>query len=304
MERLADALAARLAAVEDAVAAFLLDPSNQRPHERYGRQPLCYQPEAAAAREPALRLLRAAQTSDARALLDYVAAVASAAYATVPGAAPRPLRADGGTDTPRQPVEPCFAGRPSAAVVREDGWSPRVADVVSRAGALAAKGGDDAFLALRVDARDGRTTYARYVYGALALAAPKFRAAVDAALGPFGAVSHAPLKPSARCRGRRGAPAGDEPAAADVLDALSSAVAVDGHDALERAHAALVARHEAAGPPLDRRRQSSHDAVQRILFEGVVCEVRFALGPARETTSGMAPSNKTSLSRSHRRRFG
>jgi hypothetical protein len=56
-------------------------------------------------------------------------------------------------------------------------------------------------------------------------------------------------------------------------------VAVDGHHALERAHAALVARHEAVGPPLDRRRQSSHDAVQRILFEGVVCEVRFALGP-------------------------
>ena len=198
----------------------------------------------------------------------------------MPGAAPRPLRADGGADAPRQPVEPCFAGKPSAAVVREDAWSPRVADVVARAGALAAKGGDDAFLALRVDARDGRTTYARYVYGALALAAPKFRAAVDAALGPFGAVSHAPLKPSARCRGRRGAPPGDEPAAADVLDALSSAVAVDGHDALERARAALVARHEAAGPPLDRRMQSSHDAVQRILFEGVVCEVRFALGRA------------------------
>ncbi|KAH8053479.1 hypothetical protein JL720_14688 [Aureococcus anophagefferens] len=133
MERLADALAARLAAVEDAVAAFLLDPSNQRPHERYGRQPLCYQPEAAA-REPALRLLRAAQTSGARSRL-----------------------------------------------------------------------------------RRGR-----------------------------------------RVRG--------------VRDAR-----------------ARVARHEAAGPPLDRRRQSSHDAVQRILFEGVVCEVRFALGPVRETTSGMAP---------------
>ncbi|KAH8049321.1 hypothetical protein JL720_15628 [Aureococcus anophagefferens] len=214
--------------------------------------------------------------------LDYVAAVASAAYATVPGAAPRPLRADGGTDTPRQPVEPCFAGRPSAPPSAKTGGR-RASPTPCRAGALAAKGGDDAFLALRVDARDGRTTYARYVYGALALAAPKFRAARRRA-GPFGAVSHAPQAvgavpgPPRRAGGRRAGGRGR----------AGRAVERRGRRRPRRfgtPRAALVARHEAAGPPLDRRRQSSHDAVQRILFEGVVCEVRFALGPARETTS-------------------
>ena len=37
---------------------------------------------------------------------------------------------------PSQKVDPCFAGKPSSAVVKRDQWSPRVVDVMRRAADL------------------------------------------------------------------------------------------------------------------------------------------------------------------------
>ena len=108
-------LKAKLRDVEDALAGFLLNPSNQQGHARYGRQPLTYQSEAAAAREPILRLLRDAQTTEARDLKRYVERLASSAYHTIPHASQRALLVHA-TEPPTQPVDRCFEGKASSAV--------------------------------------------------------------------------------------------------------------------------------------------------------------------------------------------
>ena len=131
------------------LVSFLFNPANQEDDPPYGKGPLLYQEEAAAARQPVLdRLIRLKE--QALPLIAQVDACTEQAYARVPGEPASIAAAQSGAT---QPIPECFEGGSHSAYVPKDKWSPEVSAVVVEAARMISSGEHEAE-AVHVDAGD------------------------------------------------------------------------------------------------------------------------------------------------------
>ena len=252
-------------------------------------------PDVVARRKPCIVALRAAQRT-ALPLVGHIAQLTAQIYASVPGT--KHALTDAGSGASVQPTEACFAGMRwevnNGHRVKRADWSPEmvrvldaamvILDAISDDESLAAAHytdpGDDAWRHLRWCMRN--TKYEPeinplgYLYAQMLVLSRDFHADMGALLGRFGQYLPAKMKGSRRAKHKCNNDYAGEarPESSHIKDVLRGSVVVTEHDALVRAHAALVAAY----PPVslkDRRDDPPHDALQTIEYRGVIVEVQF-----------------------------
>ena len=277
------------------LVSFLFNPANQEDDPTYGKRPLLYQKEAAAARQPVLdRLIRLKE--QALPLIAQVDACTEQAYARVPGEPASIAAAQSGAT---QPIPECFEGGDLNDPVPKDKWSPEVSAVVVEAARMISSGehraeavhvdAGDAFWATvrHAPERDKQITPLYYLLAQHLVISARFHAQMEALLSPHGEYRAARMKSKTRCSAKtdRNGDYGPKALEAEGLevhhplcrhlkDVLRCTLVLADHAALGKAHAALLAKHTPVGTK-DRRLLPPRDVLQTVWFEGLIVEVQF-----------------------------
>eukprot|EP00964_Phaeocystis_antarctica_P042908 scaffold24606_cov63-Phaeocystis_antarctica.AAC.1 len=293
-------------------ALFLFNPANQGDHPKYGKMPLLFEEEAAAARQPVLdRLILLKQ--QALPLIAQVDACTEQAYARVPGEPASIAAAQSGAT---QPIPECFEGLCLNENVPKDKWSPEVSAGVEEAARMISSG-EHKVEAVHVDAGDScwamvffapekykQISPLLYLLAQHLLISARFHAQMEALLSPHGEYRAARMKSHTRCNAKTNPAAGDysaaalkaegievhEPLCRHLKDVLRCTLVLADHAALGKAHAALLVKHTPVGTK-DRRLLPPRDVLQTVWFEGLIVEVQFHFAAgARPQRSVRAPS--------------
>lgn len=290
---------ARIRAIEDLLASYLLDPKNQTRHPRYGQRPMLHEAKRQAERQPALDVLKSLQTNQVKTMHDHVQAIIEKTYETSPKAS---FVINGGAEV-CQPIESCFEGREVVSVVDCDEWTRRVQDTLRRANDVVSdpafkekksdsfyNPSDPIFLAIKLDNRDRRTTSMTWLYAEHLLICETFHAEVDRALSPLVelnkcTVLHAQMKSSDRAKAKT-AVGGDfgrltaKPCTRFLKDVLRCSIICSSNAALDEAYDHILRNFAAAGPPKDRRHEMPfYDFVIYVFCKDLVAEIQFHFAP-------------------------